>query len=204
MPLVLYGARQIGKTWVLEKFGKNNYKNTVYVNFEREANLLPYFNDNISPKNIIKVLEEYYNEKINQKETLIIFDEIQTCNRALTSLKYFAEDAKEYDVVAAGSLLGVHINSINFSFPVGKVITKTMYLMDFEGFLWVLNKNILLEKIEYCFINNIPLEEGLHYVHFERPTENGFDSVRFELPSYKIVYKEGNYTEEEIDMLKKM
>ena len=156
MPLVLYGARQIGKTWVLEKFGKNNYKNTVYVNFEREANLLPYFNDNISPKNIIKVLEEYYNEKINQKETLIIFDEIQTCNRALTSLKYFAEDAKEYDVVAAGSLLGVHINSINFSFPVGKVITKTMYLMDFEGFLWVLNKNILLEKIEYCFINNIP------------------------------------------------
>ena len=76
--------------------------------------------------------------------------------------------------------------------------------MDFEGFLWVLNKNILLEKIEYCFINNIPLEEGLHYVHFERPTENGFDSVRFELPSYKIVYKERNYTEEEIDMLKKM
>lgn len=68
MPLVLYGARQIGKTWVLQKFGKNNYKNTVYVNFEREANLLPYFNDNISPKNIIKVLEEYYNEKINLKK----------------------------------------------------------------------------------------------------------------------------------------
>ena len=68
MPLVLYGARQIGKTWVLQKFGKNDYKNTVYVNFEREANLLPYFNDNISPKNIIKVLEEYYNEKINLKK----------------------------------------------------------------------------------------------------------------------------------------
>ena len=148
MPLVLYGARQIGKTWVLQEFGKNNYKNTVYVNFERESNLLPYFEDNISPKNIINILEEYYNEKIIPKETLIIFDEIQTCNRALTSLKYFAEDDKEYDVVAAGSLLGVHINSINFSFPVGKVITKTMYPMDFKEFLWALNKNILLQKIE--------------------------------------------------------
>lgn len=162
MPLVLYGARQIGKTWVLQEFGKNNYKNTVYVNFERESNLLPYFEDNISPKNIINILEEYYNEKIIPKETLIIFDEIQTCNRALTSLKYFAEDAKEYDVVAAGSLLGVHINSINFSFPVGKVITKTMYPMDFKEFLWALNKNILLQKIEESFNNNIPLEDGFH------------------------------------------
>lgn len=163
MPLVLYGARQIGKTWVLQEFGKNNYKNTVYVNLERESNLLPYFEDNISPKNIINILEEYYNEKIIPKETLIIFDEIQTCNRALTSLKYFAEDAKEYDVVAAGSLLGVHINSINFSFPVGKVITKTMYPMDFKEFLWALNKNILLQKIEESFNNNnIPLEDGFH------------------------------------------
>lgn len=162
MPLVLYGARQIGKTWVLQEFGKNNYKNTIYVNFERELNLLLYFEDNISSKNIINILEEYYNEKIIPKETLIIFDEIQTCNRALTSLKYFAEDAKEYDVVAAGSLLGVHINSINFSFPVGKVITKTMYPMDFKEFLWALNKNILLQKIEESFNNNIPLEDGFH------------------------------------------
>jgi predicted AAA+ superfamily ATPase len=162
LPLVIYGARQIGKTYAILEFGKKNYKNTIYVNFEEEAALIPYFDDSIKPKHVIKVLEEYYNIKIDSKDTLIIFDEIQTCNRALTSLKYFNEEAKEFCIIAAGSLLGVSINASKFSFPVGKVQTITMYPFDFEEFLWAKNKNILINKIKECYKKNIPLSQEMH------------------------------------------
>ncbi|MEG1009056.1 MAG: AAA family ATPase, partial [Clostridia bacterium] len=162
LPLIIYGARQIGKTYTILEFGKENFKNIVYVNFEEESALIPYFNDSIRPKNIIKILEEYYNIKINSSDTLIIFDEIQICNRALTSLKYFNEEAKEFYIISAGSLLGVSINANKFSFPVGKVQTITMYPMDFEEFLWAKNKNILLDEIKRCYLNNTKLENNMH------------------------------------------
>ena len=138
MPLLLYGARQVGKTYIMTEFGQENYSNTVYVNFESDEKIISYFEESILPEDIIKLLEEYYKTKIIPGQTLIIFDEIQNCNKALTSLKYFAEQAPEYDIVAAGSLLGVAINREKYSFPVGKVFIKTVYPLDFEEFLWAL------------------------------------------------------------------
>ena len=105
MPLILYGARQVGKTYIVTEFGRENYQNMVYVNFEQDEKIIPYFETSISPDDIIKILEDFYNTKIIPKQTLIFFDEVQNCNRALTSLKYFSEQAPEYDIIAAGSLL---------------------------------------------------------------------------------------------------
>lgn len=162
MPLVLYGARQVGKTYIVTEFGRENYNNMVYVNFEQDEKIIPYFEDSVSPEEIIKVLESFYNEKIVPGQTLIFFDEVQNCNRALTSLKYFTENAPEYDIIAAGSLLGVAINRKKYSFPVGKVILKTVYPLDFEEFLWAKNKELLVNKIKKAYETNRPLNEGLH------------------------------------------
>lgn len=162
MPLILYGARQVGKTYIVTEFGRTNYKNMVYVNFEQDEKIIPYFETSVSPEDIIKVLESFYNTKITPYETLIFFDEIQNCNRALTSLKYFTEQAPEYDIIVAGSLLGVAINREKYSFPVGKVIMKTVYPLDFEEFLWAQNKELLVEKIRESFEQNKQINEILH------------------------------------------
>lgn len=162
MPLILYGARQVGKTYIVTEFGRENYKNVVYVNFEQDEKLIPYFEASISPEEIIKILENFYKTQIVPEQTLIFFDEIQNCNRALTSLKYFAEQAPEYDIIAAGSLLGVSINREKYSFPVGKVLMKTVYPLDFEEFLWAKDKQILIDKIKESFDRDLPLNEGLH------------------------------------------
>ena len=108
--MLIYGARQVGKTHSVLEFGREHFSNVVYVNFEQDAGLLPYFEGDISPVRIISILEQYYQKKISASETLLFFDEIQVCERALTSLKYFAESGSEYYVVAAGSLLGVAVN----------------------------------------------------------------------------------------------
>lgn len=163
MPLLLYGARQVGKTYLIKEFGQENYQNVVYVNFEKENGLLPYFNSSLSPEKIIRILENYFNTTIIPYETLIIFDEIQVCSKALTSLKYFSEEAPEYDLIAAGSLLGVAITSKDFSFPVGKVIIKTLYPLDFEEFLIACNKQLLIDEIKKCFFENTPIDENLHF-----------------------------------------
>ena len=101
LPLLLYGARQVGKTHTLIEFGNEYYKNTIHINFEKMSAVHDYFSDDLSPNTIIKLLEKHFNEKIIPEETLIIFDEVQLCERALTSLKYFAEEAPEYHVIAA-------------------------------------------------------------------------------------------------------
>ena len=162
MPLILYGARQVGKTFIVNEFGEKNYKNTVYVNFEQDEKIIPYFESSLSPNDIINVLEKFYNSKIIPNQTLIFFDEIQNCNKALTSLKYFTEQAPEYDIIAAGSLLGVSINRENFSFPVGKVIMKTVYPMNFEEFLMACKKDLLIEQIKKSFQTSQPLNDILH------------------------------------------
>ena len=120
LPLILRGARQVGKSWLVEEFGRLDFKNIVKVNFEKTPSVSTVFNEDISPKRIIRFLEISTNEKISPTDTLIFLDEIQECPRALTSLKYFAEEAPEYAVIAAGSLLGIAEHE-GVSFPVGKV-----------------------------------------------------------------------------------
>jgi predicted AAA+ superfamily ATPase len=135
-PLLLEGARQVGKTYLLKDFGKRYFKNVAYLNFQNPgAELIDLFNGSIQPKRIITMLELFLNMKISPSETLLIFDEAQDVPRALTSLKYFYEDAPEYHVAAAGSLLGVFLHK-DSSFPVGKVNTLKLEPMDFEEFLW--------------------------------------------------------------------
>ena len=162
MPLLLYGARQVGKTYAMQELGANGFKNTVYVNFEADRTICSFFESNIHPETVIKVLEKYFHTTVIPDETLIIFDEIQMCERALTSLKYFAEEAPEYHVIAAGSLLGVAVNRELQSFPVGKVRMLTMYPMDFEEYLWARGKALLADRIRECFHREQALPENLH------------------------------------------
>jgi len=162
LPLLLYGARQVGKTYILNKFGEQNYRNTVYINLEVNQAVARYFSDDITPERLIRFLEAAANDVILPGETLIIFDEIQSCERALTSLKYFAENAPEYHIAAAGSLLGVAVNRERYSFPVGKVESLTLYPLDFEEFLWAVGESRLAEEIRNCYENLEPMPEALH------------------------------------------
>ena len=162
MPLLIYGARQVGKTFEMREFGALYYKNTIYVNFETDERIGKYFETDIHADHVISVLEKYYQAKIVPENTLIIFDEIQMCERALTSLKYFSEEAPEYHVMAAGSLLGVAVNREKYSFPVGKVQMLTMYPMDLEEVLWAKEKQMLADTIREHYENNQPLDEILH------------------------------------------
>ena len=158
-PLILNGARQVGKTYILEKFGEACFENVVYLNLEIEGAIAGYIEKELSPRKIIQFIESAKRQEITPHKTLIIFDEIQSGERALTSLKYFCEQAPEYFVVAAGSLLGVAVNRQNYSFPVGKVNELTMYPLDFEEFLWALGYDILAEKIKSHFARNEALPE---------------------------------------------
>lgn len=161
-PLILNGARQVGKTYLLKEFGNKYFKNTVYVNLEINKQVRAYFEENLEPERLLRFLEAMAGEKIVPEETFIILDEIQACEKALTSLKYFCEEAPEYHIAAAGSLLGVAINRNQYSFPVGKVETIELFPMDFEEFLWAVGKEFMASKIRECFETMIPMPEGLH------------------------------------------
>jgi len=121
MPLIINGARQVGKTYIVEQLGREHYDSVLYLNMEIEANFCKFLETELSPKKIIQYLEMTKMQEIIPGKTLIFFDEIQACERALTSLKYFCEQMPEYNIIAAGSLLGVAINREKYSFPVGKV-----------------------------------------------------------------------------------
>ncbi|HCT64730.1 MAG TPA: ATPase [Lachnospiraceae bacterium] len=162
MPLLLYGARQVGKTYILTEFGRKYFENTVYINLETNLAVASYFADDISPERIIRFLEATVNQEIVAGKTLIIFDEIQACERALTALKYFCELAPEYHIAAAGSLLGVAIHREQYSFPVGKVESNTLYPLNFQEFLWAIGEERLAEEIQRCFVENEPMPEALH------------------------------------------
>jgi uncharacterized protein len=133
-PLIVQGARQVGKTWLMKEFGKNEFKNVAYFNFESSERLSNIFTTDFDIKRIIATLEIELNQKIDAHNTLLIFDEIQEANKGLTALKYFYEQAPEYYIVAAGSLLGVSLQK-NTSFPVGKVDFLRLYPMSFFEFL---------------------------------------------------------------------
>lgn len=135
-PLILLGARQVGKTYALRHFGKRDFKNTAYIDFSADPQAARLFDKSIHPQDLVRELEIYLHMRILPEETLIVFDEVQLCERALTSLKYFCDEAAEYHVIAAGSLLGVKVNRSTYSFPVGKVDMMTLHPMSFEEYLW--------------------------------------------------------------------
>lgn len=161
-PLLLYGARQVGKTYLVKEFGNRYFKDIIYINFETNEIVGKIINENINPDYIIKNLEIAFGKKIDKENTLIFFDEIQKNTRALTSLKYFYEDAPEYYVIGAGSLLGVHINKKEFSFPVGKVDFLTIYPLSFEEFLLNSNNQLLIDKIKECYTKNEKMPDLIH------------------------------------------
>jgi len=161
-PLILQGARQVGKTYSVLEFGREQYENVAYFNFETDPLLIKTFDESINPDYLIPILSRISNQTIIREKTLIVLDEVQLCERALTSLKYFCENAPEYHIIAAGSLLGVAVNRGKFSFPVGKVDMKTLYPLDMEEFLLARDESDLVTQIKKCFQNDIPMPAALH------------------------------------------
>lgn len=159
-------AAGVWRTW---------FKNTIYINFERMPMVAEYFDGDLNPDRIIRLLEEYFTARIVPDETLLIFDEVQVCERALTSLKYFCEEAPEYHVAAAGSLLGVAINREKYSFPVGKVIMKTLYPLRFDEFLMALDREYLVKQI------------GEHYLTMEEMPETAHKELKLLWQRYLFV-----------------
>ena len=174
-PLILEGARQVGKTWLMQEFGKTQYKKVAYINFDRNLKMRETFETDLDTKRLITAIGLDAEFKITPEDTLIIFDEIQECPRAITSLKYFNEDAPEYDIIAAGSLLGV-AHHTGTGFPVGKVEFLRLYPLSFTEFLDAMGKEQYVELIEkqdfemikifsnkfedllkqYCYIGGMP------------------------------------------------
>jgi predicted AAA+ superfamily ATPase len=162
MPLLVYGARQVGKTYILREFGKRYYRNVAYFNLELNQRVSSYFAENIEPARILRFLETESGERILPGETLIFLDEIQSCPRTLTALKYFREQMPEYVIVCAGSLLGVAVNREQYSFPVGNVDSVTLFPLDFEEFLWAFSEERLCDEIKAAFEINEALPAALH------------------------------------------
>ena len=160
-PLVLRGARQVGKTWLMREFGKTCYKSFVYFNFDEEVALKSIFEANKNPQRIIELLSMISGENILPEETLIIFDEIQECPEALNALKYFKEKAKEYHVIAAGSLLGTLLAKPK-SYPVGMVNLLDIYPLNFEEFLEAVDPAL------YTYYDSIQKEQQIEEVFHNR------------------------------------
>ena len=155
-PLILQGARQVGKTWLMKEFGRTNYKKIAYISFEDDPTIQDIFSINLNPKRILQDIEAVLKIRITPKDTLIIFDEIQECPKALTSLKYFNENAPEYDIICAGSLLGVTLHK-NTSFPVGKVDFMYLYPLSFMEFLDALGEDRLVNILKTLDFDNIKI-----------------------------------------------
>jgi predicted AAA+ superfamily ATPase len=146
-PLLIKGARQVGKTWLMKTFGKKEYVQCVYVNFESNSRLKTIFTDDFNIQRILLALQIETGITIEAPNTLIIFDEIQEAPGAITSLKYFYENAPEYHIISAGSLLGVALTK-NTSFPVGKVDFLNLYPLNYGEYLEALGKNRLADLLK--------------------------------------------------------
>ena len=155
-PLIIEGARQVGKTWLMKEFGNLFYSDTVYINFDSNSRMSNLFSSDLQTDRIIMGLELYSGKKINPENTLLIFDEVQEVPRALTSLKYFCEDSPQYHIICAGSLLGIALHR-GTSFPVGKVDFMKLYPLSYEEFLMAMNKERfvnLLKNGDFQMITN--------------------------------------------------
>jgi len=175
-PLIVQGARQVGKTWLIKEFGKTEFQQTVYINFEFQTELQNLFVQDLNPQRIISTIEAFFQVKIDAADTLIVFDEIQSAPKGLTSLKYFCENTPEYYIIASDSLLGMNLHN-KVSFPVGKVSFLYLYPMNFYEFLLAMGEEnglarILREKLwdmlpvfkeklkeylrYYCYVGGMP------------------------------------------------
>lgn len=146
-PLIIRGARQVGKTWLMKEFGASEYSSTVYVNFDNNERMKTLFEGSLEIERLITGLELYAGHKIDPDNTLLIFDEVQEVPKALTSLKYFNEDAPQYQIVCAGSLLGVALHQ-GTSFPVGKVEFLDLYPLSFSEFMMAMGKEQYVELLQ--------------------------------------------------------
>ena len=155
-PLIIEGARQVGKTWLMKEFGQQAYRDTVYINFDSNSRMADLFASDLNTDRLIMGLELYAGRKIDPDNTLLIFDEVQEVPRALASLKYFYENAPQYHIVCAGSLLGIALHE-GTSFPVGKVSFLKLYPLSFKEFLMATDKERfadLLDKQDFEMITN--------------------------------------------------
>ncbi len=148
-PLIIEGARQVGKTWLMKEFGRMEYADTVYINFDSNSRMADLFASDLDTDRLIMGLEIYAGRKIDPEKTLLIFDEVQEVPRALASLKYFYENAPEYHIVCAGSLLGIALHE-GTSFPVGKVDFLKLYPLSFKEFLMALGYERFAELLDSC------------------------------------------------------
>lgn len=163
-PMVLKGARQVGKTWLMKEFGKNYYESFVYFNFDEEDELKSIFETNKNPQRIVELLSLVRNQKIEPEKTLIIFDEIQECPEALNTLKYFKENANEYHIIAAGSLLGTLLAKPK-SYPVGMINLLNIYPLTFDEFLDATDKAL------YAYYKSVEKEQQIEEIFHNRLTE---------------------------------
>lgn len=161
-PLMLVGARQIGKTYVIEKFAKENFDEYLYFNLEKNNEIRNIFENSVDEEKIINNIELYLGKKIDIEKTIFFFDEVQVSEEFIVSLKYFNEASKNYKIICAGSLLGVKIHRFNSSFPVGKIRIEYMYPMNFEEFLLATGNEILRDKIKECYENMAPMPTFAH------------------------------------------
>ncbi len=161
-PLMVVGARQIGKTYVIEKFAKENFDEYLYFNLEKNNEIRNIFENSVDDEKIINNIELYLGKKIDIEKTIFFFDEVQVSEEFIVSLKYFNEASKNYKIICAGSLLGVKIHRFNSSFPVGKIRIEYMYPMNFEEFLLATGNEILRDKIKECYENMAPMPTFAH------------------------------------------
>lgn len=161
-PLVIFGARQVGKTYAIKQLASDRYDSLAYIDFSRDAQAAALFDASLAPTELVPKLEVFLHTSINPDRTLIVFDEVQLCERALTSLKYFCDDAPQYHVVAAGSLLGVALKRELYSFPVGKVDLLQLHPLSFEEFLWARGETRLADAIRDAYENAPDQAFALH------------------------------------------
>lgn len=161
-PLMVIGARQIGKTYIIKEFCNSEFTNCIYINLLEHPEIVKIFKEEINTSEKYLKMKIYLNQDINIENTILFFDEIQESEELVSSLKYFNESSKPFKIVCAGSLLGVKLKRMHSSFPVGKVKIINMYPMDFEEFLIASNHQLLIDEIKKCYINNVQMDSVLH------------------------------------------
>ena len=162
IPLMIIGARQIGKTYIIKEFCKNEFENYIYINLLDNPQIVDLFEQSIPTEEKFTKMQWILNKNIDLEKTIIFFDEIQLSEKLISNLKYFCESDKPFKIICAGSLLGVKINRFHSSFPVGKVKMKYMYPMDFEEFLMATSSQGLIDEIYRCYNEVIPMTNALH------------------------------------------
>lgn len=161
-PLMVIGARQIGKTYIIREFCKNEFKQYIYINLLEHSEIIKIFKQEISTAEKFNRMKIYLDIDIDIENTIIFFDEIQESEELISSLKYFNESEEPFKIICAGSLLGVKLKRMNSSFPVGKVKMLNMYPMDFEEFLMANGNQGLIDEIYKCYNSNTPMDAVLH------------------------------------------